>query len=249
MKRIAAGYAVLLFFYQLPQAVHDYVVPSRLLWLAATALFFVVARAVARRLGGEGLSSYALAGHTRWRRDLAAGLFAGLFFSAAAGAVSHQLGFYRIDAVVPLRALLVPAILLALGSALASLSEDILTRGFPWWQAGRRMPAARFCAMSAALYVANHIYVLNRGPALWTFLFVFGLGLAYAVHRTGSLWLAFGAHWGWNLVYHVSNAALTTTNLAPGPANTWVSAVASVALAGLLVWLSRRLSQRPGLVQ
>ncbi len=49
------------------------------------------------------------------------------------------------------------------------------------------------------VYVLNHVYRLAQGPSEWVTLFCFGLAYATAVVRTGSLWLAVGLHWGWNL--------------------------------------------------
>lgn len=242
-RRVLLGYATLFVFYQLPQALQDYVWPNRLLWLAATLLFFVAAAGVARWLGGKGLSSYALSPERR-TRNFSAGVALGLVFGTGALVVGYLLHLYRVDAVAPWKALLLAVPLLAFGSLLASLSEDVLTRGLVWWQGGRRLSAAHFTLLSAALFLVNHIYVLKRGPAIWTFLFALGLGLAYALHRTGSLWLPFGVHWGWNLTYHVSNTALETTTLAGPAANTWVSAATATVLLLVLIPVSSRLDIR-----
>lgn len=244
--RALVGFVLLFVLYQAPQGIQDYVYADRRLWLAITLAFFPAAHWISRWLGGEGLRAYGLAG--RPFPALPVGVILGLAASAGAGFVAHALGFYRIDSVAPVETIVVPALLLALGSAAASLAEDILIRGFPWaFSPARGWSTPAFAAASAALFVANHIYVISRGAALWVFLFALGFGLAWALHRTGTLWLTFGAHWGWNLAYHWSNLLLNTTDLGPRGANTWVSAACATALSAALAMSQiRRVSGHSG---
>jgi membrane protease YdiL (CAAX protease family) len=95
----------------------------------------------------------------------------------------------------------------------ASISEDILTRGF----IKRALPSlgarSLFIPVSAALYVLNHIYRLGNGPLEWLQLFCYGLAYAAALHYSGSLWPAVGLHWGWNFANSLADTTLQVDRL------------------------------------
>jgi membrane protease YdiL (CAAX protease family) len=235
------GYIILFIFYQLPQGVYDYVVANRIVWIFLTLLFFLIAHLLAKKANGRGISEFGFQRHPGWLKNFGIGLLLGIGFSALSEVGGFYLHLYTIDQIAPLGSLVVPALLLAFGSFLASASEDVLTRGYVFRHQGRFSSLISFVLLSSVLYVLNHIYVLQRGVALWSFLFALGTCLAYPLWVTKSLWFTIGVHWGWNIVYHISGAALKTTELSKGQASTWVSAgtaflllLAIVAVSGLL---------------
>lgn len=226
---ILVGFAVLFAAYQMPQGIYDYIFPNRALWLLVSILFFPLAYAVARWQGGDGLGAFGMSigKHSSWQ--LAIGLLFGITFSAAAVAVGAIAGLFEITAVVAFKRAIGPVLLLAFGSFFASASEDILTRGYIHRYTCRwRTPT--FVLFSSAIFVLNHIYVLQRGFALWVFLFVLGAALAFPLRHTGSLWLTIGLHWGWNIAYHATNFMLTTHVVKPNSMSTWVSAACAALL-------------------
>ena len=128
----------------------------------------------------------------------------------------------------------------ALATFLPSIAEDILTRGLWWRQVGEALSPVTFVALSAVVYVLNHIFRLANGPAEWAMLACFGVAYAVALVKSGTLWAAVGLHWGWNL----ANAALDVVAQVEGdPAVTpYLSGAAHLAMALAVLALARRLS-------
>jgi len=158
---------------------------------------------LSRWLGYRGYAAYALGGGNGLRWWLPGGLL--LAVLAKFGAVRLGLHMDVYTAAAPpaadaFAALLAALPLLLLSTFVASLAEDILTRGFWYRAAGLRWRGGvAFVLASSAIYVLNHIYRLGNGPQEWLLLFCFGLAYAAALWRSGSLWGAVGLHWGWNL--------------------------------------------------
>lgn len=163
----------------------------------------VVAWPLSRWLGYRGYAAYALTGGNGLRWWLPGGLLLAVLTKFGTAWLGLHMGVYTADA--PLSAsvfsvLLAALPLLLLSTFVASLAEDILTRGFWYRAAGLRWRSGVvFVLVSSAIYVLNHIYRLGNGPLEWLLLFCFGLAYAAALWRSGSLWGAVGLHWGWNL--------------------------------------------------
>lgn len=158
---------------------------------------------LSRWLGYRGYAAYALGGGNGLRWWLPGGLL--LAVLAKLGAVRLGVHMDAYTAAAPaaadaFAASLAALPLLLLSTFVASLAEDILTRGFWYRAAGLRWRSGVvFVLASSAIYVLNHIYRLGNGPQEWLLLFCFGLAYAAALWRSGSLWGAVGLHWGWNL--------------------------------------------------
>ncbi|HEY8585427.1 MAG TPA: type II CAAX endopeptidase family protein [Rhodanobacter sp.] len=158
---------------------------------------------LSRWLGYRGYGAYALGLHHGWQTWLPAGLLLAVLAKFAAVKLGLAWGIYAVDPQTTgdgLAILLSALPLLVLGTFVASLAEDILTRGF-WYRAIniRWRGGVVFVLASSAIYVLNHIYRLGNGPLECLTLFSFGLAYATALWRSGSLWAALGLHWGWNL--------------------------------------------------
>lgn len=202
-RRMALAFALLFVLYQAAEGIG-----ARLLGSVAVQAAFLLAMLGAAWplgcwLGFRGYEAYAL----EWRRTapllLAGGLALALLMKYVAVCVGMALNVYaaRAPEATPAAAVSflssIPWALLV--TFVPSLAEDIITRGFPYRAARIRWQPWVFVLASSVLYVLDHIYRLQRGPTEWATLFCFGLAYATAVARTGSLWLAVGMHWGWNL--------------------------------------------------
>jgi hypothetical protein len=124
----------------------------------------------------------------------------------------------------------------ALSTFVASITEDILTRGFWLKASGVAWTGSAFVLASSAIYLLNHIYRLGDGPLAWMRIFCFGLAYAAAAWRWKSLWAAVGLHWGWNLTNTLLDGVVTIDAARPdGPP--WLSAGAHLVLTAIvLLW-------------
>ena len=208
----------------------------------------VVAWPLSRWLGYRGYAAYALAGGNGLRWWLPGGLLLAVLVKFGAARLGLHMGVYTADALATagaFAALLAALPLLLLSTFVASLAEDILTRGF-WYRAAgfRWRSGVAFVLVSSAIYVLNHIYRLGNGPLEWLMLFCFGLAYAAALWRSGSLWGAVGLHWGWNLGNGLL-AAVMPVSATDAHAAAWLSIGAHLLMLLLVLALpkSRAVSQ------
>jgi len=170
---------------------------------------------LSRWLGYRGYGAYALTRRHGWQTWLPAGLLLAVLAKFAAVWLGLTWGVYAPDMQATSGGLagLLPGLpLLLISTFVASLAEDILTRGF-WYRAAdiRWRGGVVFVLASSTIYVLNHVYRLADGPLEWLTLFCFGLAYAAALWRSGSLWAALGLHWGWNLGNGLVDALMPAT--------------------------------------
>ncbi len=224
-----AGFLVLFFVYHFPEFYAAF-------WIMAIFKigFLVVAFLLARLQGWKGLGGYGLGLAKGWAANLIKGLLVGLFFFSLSVFVSILSGYQAILEVSSFKDVVVKLPMILLMTAVPSIAEDILTRGYlfahlkfiknGWW-----------ILLSASVYVLNHIWRLQDGPAVLSYLFVFGLLLALAVSITRSLWLAFGIHWGANIAFESCNSIIKTNTLVQHDGPNWLLAVTWALLLTLLL--------------
>jgi membrane protease YdiL (CAAX protease family) len=236
-SRLLLVAALLFVFYQLPEGVGNY----KLL-----ALFPLVAWWGSRTLGFSGMRAWYLDARPGWLRLLGLGLMLSIAAKFAAVAIGTRTGVYTFawSALPGGTALAGGLALLAVSTFIASLAEDILTRGlvlraFP--KLGRYFS---FIVVSAALYVLNHIYRLHKGPVEWLTIFCFGLAYAAALYRTRTLWAAVGLHWGWNLANGLLDTFARSDIARPGVAP-FYSCAAHLVLLACALTLMRPTRERP----
>lgn len=236
--RTLAVWAALFLAYQAPEALGQRLAGSASLHAFLALAVLPVAWLLSRWLEPRGWAAYALEPRPRALRWLLMGLAAAWIAKGAAVALGFRLGVYAApEAYHPGRVLAaLPWLLLA--TAIPSLSEDVLTRGF-WFRQGPARRGAAFLALSTAVYVLNHVWRLREGPAEWLMLAAFGLAYAAALLRTGSLWAAFGLHWGWNLANALLDAGWGIDAVDPA-ASRLLSAGAHLLLAALVAALPAR---------
>lgn len=228
------GFVVLFIIYHFPEFFSA-------LWIMATFKigFLVVAYIIARLQGWKGLGGYGLAFSFNWPANLVKGLIIGLIFFGLSffGAVS--LGYEKVTATSSLGTILHQLPLLLLMTAIPSVAEDILTRGYLFGHLKFMKPFA-WILLSSAVYVLNHIWRLQEGAAVLSYLFLLGLVLAAAVWITRSLWLAFGIHWGANIAFESSHSFIQSTTVAQHEEGTWLLAAAWAVLFLLLLMVARK---------
>lgn len=229
-SRLLLVAAVLFFFYQMPEGVGN----AYLL-----ALFPFVAWWGSRALGFSGMRAWYLDARPGWLRLLVLGLVLAITAKFAAVAIGTRTGVYTFAwADAPRGAALAAALgFTAFSTFIASSAEDIVTRGLVM----RAFPALgrhwSFIVVSAALFVLNHIYRLNKGPVEWLTIFCFGLAYAAALYRARTLWAAVGLHWGWNLANGLLDIFSRSDLAQPAVAPFYSCAAHLVLLACALVFM------------
>jgi membrane protease YdiL (CAAX protease family) len=248
-RRTALAFALLFVLYQAAEGIGARLTGSVSVRAAFLLAMVVGAWPLGRLLGFRGYEAYAL----EWRKAapllLAGGLALALLMKYVAVCVGMALNVYAAKApeATPAAAVSflssIPWALLV--TLVPSLAEDILTRGFPYRAARIRWQPWVFVLVSSLFYILNHIYRLVQGPSEWAMLFCYGLAYATAVTRTGSLWLAVGLHWGWNLanvlIGDILPHEVLSTTWAP-----FLSAAAHLIMMGMLFAIPMQL-ERDGL--
>jgi membrane protease YdiL (CAAX protease family) len=207
---MSIAFCILFALYQSAEGVGARLLHSEIVQDAFMVSAVVVAWPVGRWiLGWRGYAAYALEWPPSAPLWLGAGVVLSLLGKAAAIAIGLRIGAY-IRTAEPVRELSIATIgLMLVATFVASIAEDIITRGF-WW---RVQPVAattgRFVMASALIYLLNHVFRLSKGPAEWFMLVCLGVAYATALVRTGSLWAAVGLHWGWNLANGLADGLIS----------------------------------------
>lgn len=249
--RAALVFVVLFALYQSAEGVGGRLLHSFAWQAVLMTACVVVAWPLSRWLGYRGYGAYALDRAPRSFSWLAGGLVIACAAKAVAIGVGERLGIY-VATGAPFSAAGFATLgaglpMLLVSTFVPSIAEDILSRGF-WYRAAgihwRRGLA--FVAFSAAYFVLNHLYRLERGPSEWLMIFCMGLAYATALWRTGTLWAAVGLHWGWNLANGLLDPLLPADTV-HAHAGAVLSAVVHLLLAALLLAVptSSRPSVRP----
>jgi len=240
-RRVILGFLCLFLLYQSAEGVgqrllHNFPVQAGLM-LACV----LMAWPISRWLGFRGMQAYSLSWRAHAMTWLPPFLLLAIGLKAAALYGCQAIGVYAPDpdGMVANAMMLQALPMLLLSTFVPSISEDILTRGFPHRAAGIRWPrATAFVICSSLLYVLNHIYRLSLGPTEWLLLFVYGVTYATALWRTGSLWSAVGLHWGWNLGNELLAQVMPTTTLS-ADGSRCLSAAAHLLMLAVVWWTTR----------
>lgn len=195
--------------------------------------FLVIAFTLARVQGWKGLGGYGLGLHSGWISNLLKGLLVGLAFFALSILFSILLNFQKFGSIDPIAAIIKQLPMLLLMTAIPSVAEDILTRGYLYAHLKFLKPLV-WILLSSAVYVLNHIWRLGDGPAVLSYLFLLGLVLATAVWITNALWLAFGIHWGANIAFESTNSFVHLKSNVAHEGSTWMLALSWAVLLIIL---------------
>lgn len=219
-----SGFLLLFTVYHLPEFFDAF-------WIMAVCRigFLILAFFLARWQGWKGLGGYGLPFHAGWWKNLLPGILLGMITFAVSQLIALLLHWETLTLQVSAAGVLQQLPILLLFTFFPSMAEDILTRGYLHAHL-RSLGAEMWIVCSALVFTGNHIWRLNNGAAVICYLLVMGLVLAYAVRTTGSLWLAFGIHWGLNIAYQFVSMFFKSRSLTTGSGPTWVYAT---CLAGL----------------
>ncbi len=202
--------------------------------------FLFVAFIMARMQGWKGLGGYGLGLRPGWWQNLLKGLLTGILFFALSVGLSVSFGFEKLAGIATTEVIVKQLPMILLMTAIPSVAEDILTRGYLYGHLYSKMKPVIWVLVSAVVYVLNHIWRLQDDPSVLAYLFLLGLVLATSVWKTGSLWLAFGIHWGANIAFESTHSMVHTTPLVSHQGSTWLLAAAWLLL---LVVISIRLPE------
>lgn len=224
------GFLLLFFIYHFPEFYSAF-------WIMASFKigFLLTAVLLARVQGFKNQGVFGLVLSKRSFIYLFVGLFIGLLFFGLSFFASVQLGYQKIEAISTSTNIIKQLPVLFLMTAIPSVAEDILTRGYLYVHLKSLKPYV-WIMLSSGVYVLNHIWRLNDGLAVLFYLLMLGMVLAIAVWITKSLWLAFGIHWGANIAFESSNSFVQTKSMVTHSGSTWLLAVSwSILLLLLLV--------------
>ena len=220
----------------------------------------VAALAVNAVLVWRGWATWRMLGWTGDRRDVGAwwrGAAVGALIAAVALAVAIVVGGARIEVTGErFSAYLAVALPLAVGLVVAALAEELLFRGYPLARLAEPVGKVWASLVLAVVFAAAHGANPDVAPLGLVNVGLASLVLSAAFFTPGGLPLAWGVHFGWNgglaLGADAPVSGLTfdipVLGFLPGR-STWVTGgafgpeggvAASVAMAGALIWLSRR---------
>ncbi|QWT20437.1 CPBP family intramembrane metalloprotease [Bacillus sp. NP157] len=236
-KRVVIAFAVLFALYQGAVGIGGHVLHSQTVSGVFLVAMLAAAWPLGRWLGFKGYDAYAL----EWRRStallLSGGVVLALLLKYVTVCVGMALGVYiarapdTTAAAAMSFATTLPMALLV--TFVPSVAEDLLTRGFIYRATRLAWTPWLFVAVSAVVCLLNHVGRLGHGPGEWVMLLCFGLAYATAVVRTGSLWLAVGLHWGWNLANQLIDTVLPYDIASPGW-SPFLSGAAHLVMLGVL---------------
>ena len=185
-------------------------------FLLLQGLFFASAWLIARMQGYQGLTAWGIIGKKSALKNLATGLLAGGLVYTIYFICSVTVGFENVIHIPAARDFAGPFLLFTFGTFFSSLSEDVLTRGYVFRHIGHALSTPLLTTISALVYVLNHIYRLQDGLLVWTYLFIIGIFLMLALVRTGNIWLTLGLHWSGNIVYQTTHQVIETNSTVSG---------------------------------
>ena len=216
---ILVGYLAIFLIYQTAEANGQDILsipPKPLSIFVLFVLTIVVVAVVAYLLGLNGLAAFGLGFESNWWAYYGLGLVLGMAVQAVLERIGiyfqvRQVANFHFDAAHLIRHFL----WILFANFPAATAEDLLTRGYVF-HFMRDQPLIAFVTLSALLYVLNHIIRLATKPVTdWFYLPFVGLTLAYALARTGSLWLVIGLHQSINVTFYMMQQMMdvkTTTN-------------------------------------
>lgn len=205
------------------------------LWAAYWGVFFVLAYLVARFLGLSGLSGLGMERHAGWSGNLVTGFLAGAAVYAVKYAAFSALGKFEVTGVMPGAYILETVLLAVVAMLFSSLLNDVVMRGYLYSAGLHHRLAKLFLPASVFLYVLSDAWMAGFGWVNLVFSGILGLAFGCTVSKTGSIWMAFGLHWGGNVMYRMMYGfnGQGILKLADGPDRT-VYDLAGLAITALM---------------
>ncbi|GAA4742972.1 CPBP family intramembrane glutamic endopeptidase [Flavisolibacter ginsenosidimutans] len=212
-------------------------------FLFLSTLFFVLAFLLAKWQGDKNLAPWGLALQKSLPVYLTSGLLAGLVISSLSFFTCLALHIEVVSLVPPLKDFLPTAALLIFGSAVSSLTEDLLTRGYVYRHTKSKISRQYLALLSAIIYVLNHVHRLNE-PVYLLYVFVLGLALVLPLLITGNIWYTLGVHWAGNIVYHLTSNVMHTSSGDNAFPALWISIVFTLLSIPLHCFICQQLTSK-----
>lgn len=227
------GFIVLLFIYHFPEFFESF-------WITAVFKigFLAVALFLSRLQGWKFLEGFGLSLTGNWYRLLLAGLLTGIASFTLSIFLSVGFDFEKLEGSETVSFFLKSLPLISVMTFFPSIAEDILTRGYLYGHLKSLKPTV-WIFLSAFIYVLNHIWRLNEGLPVLTYLFLLGLVLGFCTFTYRSLWLALGIHWGANIAFELSAQGLIMNDSGNQNASTWILASVWGLVLVILIFIKR----------
>lgn len=242
-SRIVAAFLILFILYQAAEVTQTVLAPKSPMGPALMLGALILAWPLGRWLSARGFDAFGLSVSAESMKVLAAGLLLAGLAKLAALSLGLALSVYGPSATAPGGLSRIAVAGAALVTFVPSLTEDILTRGFLLRAIPIRLGLTSYALVSATLYTVNHVWRFNWGPSEQVRLFCLGLAYGAAAWRWQTLWAAVALHWGWNFSNQLTELGVPLDTL-DRVAGRYVSAVAHLALLGLVVLLPPRQQQK-----
>lgn len=205
-------------------------------FLGGQALFFIAAGLLGLWYRGNGLKAWGLPFTRAAWGSLLTGILLGVLLYAVPFFVGLAFGIEKVIRVPGGSDILKATLPFAFGVLFSSISEDVLTRGLPYAHFHQKLKVPVLVLLSAAVYLLNHIYRLDDGPAALLYLFLLGVVYMIPVVYTGNLWLTGGMHWAGNVFFFVTHGVIQSEEGNPHFSSNYLFATWLV-LAIPLTWL------------
>ncbi|OLY93194.1 CAAX protease self-immunity [Cnuella takakiae] len=186
-------------------------------FLAFQVMFFIAAYLVAWWQHKPGLAAWGLNFKKGTLTQLLLGMLLGIALYGATFLCSLLLGSEKVLRVPALSEVWMPFGLFVLGNLFSSFSEDLLTRGYVYQHLQGRLHNRIIALISATVYLLNHIYRLDDGPLVWSYLFLLGILYVIPLLLTRRLWFTGGMHWAGNLTFFYCHEIITSEETGHGP--------------------------------
>lgn len=193
-------------------------------FLACHGLFIAAAYFIGKWQFGQGLAAWGLAFTPKTLRQTGVGLSIGIALYGITYCLALYAGLEQLRTVPPSAQIVEMLSLFVFGNFFSSFAEDVLTRAYVYRHLGAVLKAPVLVAVSAGIYVLNHIYRLHEGPGTYAYLFLLGVWFMLPLLKTKQLWLTGAMHWGGNCTFYLTHEIFETVQT-PGsiPANTLLS--------------------------
>lgn len=208
-------------------------------FLAFQVLFFVAAYMVARWQHKPGLAAWGLDFKKGMLTQLLVGMLLGIMLYGATFFCSLLLCSEKVLRVPAWSEVWMPFGLFVIGNLFSSFSEDLLTRGYVYEHLKGRFHTWGIALVSATVYLLNHIYRLNDGPMIWSYLFLLGILYVIPLLLTRRLWFTGGMHWAGNLTFFYCHDILKSEETGYGPTPNLVFVVVILLMMPLTYYCAK----------
>lgn len=180
-------------------------------FLVCHALFIAAAYAIGRMQFKQGWEAWGLQFNRKTLPQMGLGLLAGIALYGTTYVLSLVFGMEHWPGIPSIERVSGALSLFVFGNFFSSFAEDLLTRAYVYRHANGTLPIPILVAVSAGVYVLNHIYRLGEGPGTYGYLFLLGLLYMIPLVKSRQLWLTGAMHWGGNCTFYFTHEIIETT--------------------------------------